>query len=131
MRRDDIPLLVWSFVNEFATSLGKTIDSISAESMDGLARYAWPGNVRELRNVVERAVIVSTGPRLHVDVPNGGGAAPLGLGIDETERSHILGVLEMTGWRIRGAKGAAEMLALKPTTLEARMIKLGIRRPRP
>ncbi|HVV74353.1 MAG TPA: sigma 54-interacting transcriptional regulator [Verrucomicrobiae bacterium] len=130
-RREDIPLLVWAFVDEFAKLFNKKIRSIDRESMDGLQRYGWPGNVRELRNIIERAMIISTGPKLRVQLPSG---AELTLSahprkLEEVERLHILAVLERSGWRIRGDGGAAEQLGLKPTTLEARMAKLGIHRP--
>ena len=68
-RVEDIPALAWTFVNEISQSLGRTIDSIASESMRQMQHYSWPGNVRELRNVIERAVIVATGPRLVVQMP--------------------------------------------------------------
>jgi len=129
-RREDIPALVSAFVGEFSTAFGKTIASIDRESMDALQRYSWPGNVRELRNVVERAMIAAKGPKLYIEPPGktAAGLTPR-LGLNEVERDHIRRVLEMTGWRIRGKNGAAGMLGVKPTTLESRMAKLGIRRP--
>jgi transcriptional regulator with GAF, ATPase, and Fis domain len=97
--------------------------------MDALQRYNWPGNVRELRNVIERAMIVVKGPKLWIEPP-GKAAATLTprMTMEELEREHILRVLEMSGWRVRGKGGAAEILGLKPTTLESRMAKLGIHR---
>jgi transcriptional regulator with GAF, ATPase, and Fis domain len=100
--------------------------------MDTLQAYAWPGNVRELENVIERAVILSPGPHLNLSgwLPTsspglrGGGIRTL----EELEREHILAVLGETGWQVSGARGAATRLGLKPTTLEARMKKLGIRK---
>ncbi len=131
-RIEDIPGLVWDFIDEFSKSMGKKIESISEDSMRQLRLYPWPGNVRELRNVIERAVIVSTGPRLAVPMPQRGAArpalAPLDLRTLETD--HIRTTLEATHWRIRGRGGAAERLGLKPTTLEGRMAKLGLVRPR-
>jgi PAS domain S-box-containing protein len=127
-RRGDIPALVSVFVSEFGTAFGKNIESIVKESMDALQRYAWPGNVRELRNVVERAMIVAKGPRLRIDLPEKAAAAMSRMTINQVDREHICRVLEIAGWRIRGKDGAAEMLGLKPTTLESRMAKLGIRR---
>jgi formate hydrogenlyase transcriptional activator len=131
-RREDIPVLVWAFVDEFAKLFNKNIQSIEKESLEALQRYPWPGNVRELRNLIERAMIVATGPKLRIQLPAGGGtsfsSAP-SRRLEEVERQHILGVLEKCGWRVRGAHGAADQLGLKPTTLEARMAKLGIRRP--
>jgi formate hydrogenlyase transcriptional activator len=130
-RPEDIPQLVWAVAQEFAVSVGKTIDTIPRSAIEALQRYPWPGNVRELRNVIERAVITSRGPRLDVVVPR----VPAALGgdgmsmtLETVERRHILAVLDQTGWRIRGEYGAARYLGLKPTTLEARMQKLGIRR---
>jgi len=128
-RPEDILPLVSAFVGEFGTAFGKNITSIASESMDALRRYRWPGNVRELRNVIERAMIVAKGPKLRIEPP-GKAAAALAprLTMKEVDSEHIHRVLEMTGWRIRGRNGAAEMLGVKPTTLESRMAKLGIRR---
>ena len=127
-RPGDIPLLVWSFVREFSRTMGKPIESIPEKHMARLQRYAWPGNVRELRNAIERAMIRSKSPVLEIDIPGGSprsGAASL----EELERNHIRKILKATGWRVRGSGGAAEILGLKPTTLDYRMKKLGIRRP--
>jgi formate hydrogenlyase transcriptional activator len=128
-RREDIPLLVWAFVRELEQSMGKTITNIPKRTMDLLREYSWPGNVRELRNVVERAMILTTGTTLHIE---GFGALPSEgerLTIGELERKHILETLEGTGWRVSGRKGAAVMLGLKESTLRSRMERLGIRRP--
>jgi formate hydrogenlyase transcriptional activator len=131
-RREDVPPLVWTFVEEFTRSLGKTIRAIAKESMEALQRYAWPGNVRELRNIIERAMITCTGPILRVAVPGSADAvAAKSLALEDVEREHLLHVLELARWRVRGKEGAAAMLRLKPTTLESRMAKLGIQRPRP
>jgi len=130
-RAEDIPLLVWRFVDEFSKAFGKRIEGISREDMAVLQRYSWPGNIRELRNVVERAMIVSTGAQLSIPLP--AVAHPAGkrsLKLNDVEREHILSVLDSSGWRIRGAAGAASLLGLKPTTLEARMAKLGLARPK-
>ena len=134
-RREDIPLLVWAMVEEFGKVFGKGIERIAKKNMDAMERYPWPGNVRELRNLVERGMILSSGANLVVEVPDGSAAAvaPL-MTLEELERLHIKTVLEKTAWRIRGAGGAAEILGLKPTTLNSRMKKLGIARsalPRP
>jgi len=130
-RVDDIPLLVWRFVAEFSMAFGKRIDTISKEDMDALQQYAWPGNIRELRNVVERAMIVVTGPHLTIGPPmQATPAANRSLKLTDVEREHIRSVLQSTGWRIRGASGAADRLGLRPTTLETRMAKLGIVRPK-
>jgi transcriptional regulator with GAF, ATPase, and Fis domain len=125
---------VWEFVNEFSKSLGKSISSISKESMRQLQLYPWPGNIRELRNVIERAVIMATGPRLTVPMPQPGVARapqmPTALTLRELEIEHIRTALKTANWRVRGKGGAAERLGLKPTTLESRMAKLGVTRPR-
>jgi transcriptional regulator with GAF, ATPase, and Fis domain len=128
-RRDDIPLLTWAFVKHFSESMGKQISTINKNCMDRLKAYSWPGNVRELKNVIERSMILSTGPVLHIgEIESDATEEPLNLTLDELERAHILKVLENTGWRVRGDSGAARILGLKPTTLEARMRKLGIQR---
>jgi transcriptional regulator with GAF, ATPase, and Fis domain len=129
-RPEDIPLLVWAFVEEFARSLGKTIRAIARDSLQALQRYPWPGNIRELRNIVERAMITCTGPTLRTVVP-GTADAPVArsMALEDVEREHIRHTLELTGWRVRGKNGAAELLRLRPTTLESRMAKLGIQRP--
>ncbi len=128
-RRDDIPMLVWYFVKEFCEKMDKSIVSISRSSMNQLCHYSWPGNVRELKNVIERAVIISSGPTLKVEVPKGGGVrAEKARTLNEVQREHILRTLETTQWRVRGRNGAAEILGLKPTTLESRMARLGIKR---
>jgi formate hydrogenlyase transcriptional activator len=129
-RRQDVPLLVWAFVEEFSKSLGKTIRGVAKESMEALERYPWPGNIRELRNVIERAMITTTGTTLWVTAPGASdSAASKSMALADVEREHILHSLELTRWRIRGKDGAAAMLGLKPTTLEARIAKLGIQRP--
>jgi formate hydrogenlyase transcriptional activator len=129
-RIDDIPALVWSFIDEFSRLFGKNIESISKDSMRELQRYPWPGNVRELRNVIERAVIVATDRQLVVPAPRLG-ERPMpqaAMTLSALEVDHIRAVLESTNWRVRGAGGAAERLGLKPTTLESRMARLGISR---
>jgi DNA-binding NtrC family response regulator len=100
--------------------------------MQELQRYAWPGNIRELRNVVERAMILANGPRLSIPVPRATvvSSATRSTKIEDVEREHIRSILEMCRWRVRGVSGAAERLGLKPTTLETRMARLGISRPR-
>jgi len=130
-RADDIPLLVWRFVDEFSKTFGKRIDAIAREDMAVLQRYSWPGNIRELRNVVERAMIVTTGSHLSIPLPSvSRPAEKRSLKLNDVEKEHILSVLDSSGWRIRGASGAASLLGLKPTTLEARMAKLGLTRPK-
>lgn len=122
---------MWAFVDEFAKLFNKNIRSIQKESLDGLQRYSWPGNVRELRNLIERAMIITTGPKLRIQIPTGSAlvASASSQKLEEIQKQHILGVLEKCGWRVRGKNGAAEILGFKPTTLEGRMVKLGIRRP--
>jgi formate hydrogenlyase transcriptional activator len=128
-RVEDIPQLVWRFVEEFATSFGKRIESIDRDNLIALQQYTWPGNIRELRNAVERAMIVATGRQLVIPVPQATVASTKrSPKLIDVEKEHILGVLEHTGWRIRGATGAAARLGLKPTTLETRMAKLGLKR---
>ena len=130
-RVEDIPLLVWRFIEEFSKAFGKRIEAIPRENMADLQRYGWPGNIRELRNVVERAMIVATGPRLTIALPQSTSAAGRRTTrLSDVERDHIRAVVESAGWRIRGAGGAADRLGLKPTTLETRMAKLGIVRPK-
>jgi transcriptional regulator with GAF, ATPase, and Fis domain len=140
-RVEDIPLLAWSFVTEFSRTMGRKIESFSQATMEALKRYPWPGNIRELRNVIERAMIVARGPELRVELPSLAGAtfftpnfsqsatAPADeLTLEESQRRQILAVLQKTAWRVSGKSGAAAILGLKPTTLESRMAKLGIKR---
>lgn len=132
-RQEDIPILVRHFIKKFSAKTGKRIEAIPENVMKALQAYPWPGNVRELENIIERAVIVSSGSRLRIGdwLPK---ASPLSAKaariatLEEMEREHILEVLELTRWRVSGEKGAAKILGLKPTTLEARMKKLGIHR---
>ena len=135
-------MLVRHFVQDFNHRNNRSIEVIPSDTMNVLVRYAWPGNVRELQNVIERAVIVSSGPVLQVpmgDLDPGPPASTArtneknlrGL-LNETERSQIMRALEACNWVIAGRRGAAALLGLKRTTLQARMQKLGIylsRRP--
>lgn len=128
-RREDIQALVWAMVKEFESVFGKTIERIQKKSMDALEHYNWPGNIRELRNLIERAMITNNSPTLVVNLPDMAMvASSQNMSMKEIERMHILAVLERTGWRVRGKKGAAEVLELNPSTLEFRMKKLGIKR---
>lgn len=133
-RREDLPQLIESFVQEFADTMGKPINTIAKVSLKALLDYGWPGNIRELRNVIERSVILAQSPTLRIELPSAmrtsepSNDPSLAL-LTEVERDHIVRVLEKTGWRIRGSAGAAEILGLKASTLESRMAKLGIRRP--
>ena len=129
-RTEDIPLLVWRFVDEFSKSFAKRIDAIPRENMEALQRYPWPGNIRELRNVVERAMILAVGHTLTITIPaQSPSSLRRSVKLIDVEREHVLSVVEGCGWRIRGVDGAAERLGLRPTTLETRMAKLGIKRP--
>ena len=131
-RREDIPILVNHFVNKYGKKLGRKIESIPQRSMDAFERYDWPGNIRELENIIERSVIISTGKKLQTGdwLPKSNKANSIAhiFTLEELERNHILEVLDLVGWRVSGDKGAARMLDIKPTTLEARMKKLGIQR---
>ncbi|MGM0489840.1 MAG: sigma 54-interacting transcriptional regulator [Planctomycetota bacterium] len=130
-RTEDIPLLVWAFVKELGARMGKAVDTIPRKVMQDMRSYPWPGNVRELRNVIERSMILTKGSTLQVDVPSiSGSSAAKPMTLAEVEKQHILDVLNKTGWRIRGKNGAAEILGLKPTTLESKMTKRGIERGR-
>lgn len=128
-RREDIPLLVWTFLEEFSTRMGKRITQVPRRTMEALQRHSWPGNVRELRNVLEHAAILTTGDTLRVPMLEAGSAAPAGAQtLGEVERLHIVRVLEQTGWQVKGPQGAAAVLGLNPSTLYSRMKKLGIER---
>ncbi len=136
-RAEDIPLLVRHFVRHFARRMNRALDTISSEAMSALVSYHWPGNIRELQNVIERAVILSRGPVLQVPVgdlktqPAGKIEAPGKIAtLEEVERRHILETLDAARWVIAGEHGAAALLGLKRSTLQARMEKLGIRRAR-
>src|SRR5467141_4022130 len=118
-RPDDIPRLVRHFTQQFARRMGRRIETIPAAVMDALVRYPWPGNIRELENVLERAVILSPGAALHMNVDDLKSAAsaepPSGAAVTlaDAEREHILGVLRETGWVVAGSKGAAVRLGMK------------------
>ncbi len=153
-RAEDLPLLVRYFVQRFSRQLNKGVEYIPADAMDALAHYSWPGNVRELENLVERAVLLSPGKELRVPFTELKSTASSGAAsgtdssssfssstsstsltsssiptLEEGERQHILRALKETQWRIAGPNGAALLLGIKRTTLQARMRKLGIRRP--
>jgi len=135
-RPEDIPLLVRHFVEHYARRMKRAIETIPSETLEALTRYRWPGNVRELQNLMERAVILSPGPVLHVplgdlDVRATGGQ-PRGPAqtLEEAERAHIVATLTDTNWVVAGARGAAARLGMNRSTLQFRMKKLGIMRPR-
>jgi transcriptional regulator with GAF, ATPase, and Fis domain len=128
-RPEDIPPLVWTFVEEFSSRMGKKITQVPRKTMEALQRHAWPGNVRELRNVIEHAAIVSTGETLNLDLlDDTRRAATQAKTLADAERDLISQTLERTAWRIKGPGGAATQLGLKPATLYSRMKKLGIKR---
>jgi len=158
-RPEDVPRLVRYFVQKFSRRQNKTVEYIPSDVMDALVNYSWPGNVRELENLIERAVLLSRGKELRVPIaelkesspltpsflaapvdftaPVSASASPVsraqGAGhastLEEAQRQHILRVLRQTRWRIAGPNGAAAILGMKRTTLQARMRKLGISRP--
>lgn len=140
-RPEDIPQLVRHFTQRFARRMAREIVTIPTPVMEALVRYPWPGNVRELQNVIERAVILSVGPSLQIphsdlQVPappepvpaEAPTSAPVTLA--DAEREHILSVLRQTGWVVSGPKGAAIRLGMKRATLQKKMKKLGISRPK-
>jgi formate hydrogenlyase transcriptional activator len=133
-RRQDVPRLARHFAMLYASKMGKHVGSLSADVVNRLTAYAWPGNVRELQNVIERAVILSPKGRFELGdldaAPAGASPKQQRRSLEDVERRHIVAVLEEAGWRVSGERGAAKILGLKRTTLEARMRKLGIlRRP--
>jgi formate hydrogenlyase transcriptional activator len=126
-RKEDIPMLVWSFVEKFSREMRKEIRRIPKETMDALVSYQWPGNVRELKNLIEQAFILSPGDVLDVRLPVSPRTGAIGSQtLEEAERRHILQILEQTLWRIKGQGGAASRLGLNPSSLYSRMKKLGI-----
>ena len=140
-RKEDVPLLVKFFADRFNKSYGKRIEKIPKNTMKALEDYDWPGNVRELINVMERAVIVSDGLELQFaekidtiptlrreETPRFEEKTDV-TDLSKVEQEHILRTLQGTGWRIEGDKGAARLLGINPSTLRARMKKLGIKRP--
>lgn len=131
-RAEDIPLLVQAFIGRYSRKLGKQITSIQKETLKALQDYPWPGNVRELENIIERAVILCPGPALQLADKLEISSLPLSSTVktlEEMERNQILKTLSETRWRIEGKDGAAAILGLHPSTLRARMHKLGIVRP--
>ncbi|MEX2121346.1 MAG: sigma 54-interacting transcriptional regulator [Pirellulales bacterium] len=158
-RRDDIPMLARHFAQRFAQRMGRRIETIPTAVMDALVRYPWPGNIREMQNVIERAVILSPGPALQIpaaDLQPAATAQPPGrktassmplaagdvqsarsadaaaggpVSLADAERDHILSVVRGCGWVLGGPNGAAARLAMKRTTLQSKMKKLGISRP--
>ena len=131
-RQGDIPLLTQFYVEKISKRLGKTIEIIPTNVMTALQQYHWPGNVRELENVLERGVISSSGPKLHLVDELQKSFKHLSecqKTLEAVERDHILRVLDQTGWKVSGKNSAAEILGLNRSTLRARMRKLNIRKP--
>jgi formate hydrogenlyase transcriptional activator len=153
-------MLARHFAQRFAQRMGRRIETIPTAVMDALVRYPWPGNIREMQNVIERAVILSPGPALQIpaaDLQPAATAQPPGrktassmplaagdvqsarsadaaaggpVSLADAERDHILSVVRECGWVLGGPNGAAARLAMKRTTLQSKMKKLGISRPR-
>ena len=135
-RREDIPILVKHFLQKFEKKMGKKIKNVSPRVIDSLMIYDWPGNIRELENLIERAMILNPGNTLEFGdwLPKGSSITKNGNGkpqlqkLEEVEKEHIIETLKKVNWKVSGEKGAAKILGLNPTTLEARMKKLGIKR---
>jgi formate hydrogenlyase transcriptional activator len=148
-RPEDIPLLVRHFTEQVARRMNKKIETISSETLKQMRQYHWPGNIRELQNVIERAVILSTGAVLHVPLseiesqpalsavngngnlekkPESSAGKDIWNVLEETERKHILSVLSQTNWVVAGPNGAATRLGMKRSTLQLRIRKLGLSR---
>lgn len=133
-RKDDITALAQHFIQKYATRYGKPVPKVGRWIMDTLAAYDWPGNIRELQHVIERSIILTQGAELafqdsfqHPDLALPSTDSSIAT-LDEMERDHIRKALQKTSWRVSGKGGAAELLGLKPTTLESRMKRLGINR---
>jgi transcriptional regulator with GAF, ATPase, and Fis domain len=128
-RREDIPAITRYILEDLAKRMGYSIEGVNPSTMREFQQYSWPGNVRELRNIIERNLILYSGPIFRAELPNALQDAKTNLRrLDEVDTEYLHNVLQSTHWRVRGQGGAAEVLGLKPTTLEARMKKLGIRR---
>jgi formate hydrogenlyase transcriptional activator len=130
-RRDDIPLLVRYFVQQFARRMNRRITSIPTDTMQALTRYQWPGNIRELQNFIERAVIVSPGPTLQAPVrelkgPKNMATSSAAVTLADAEAEAIARALRESDGKVGGPQGAAAKLGMKRTTLQAKMRKLGI-----
>ena len=131
-RKEDIPLLVKHFCQKHETKIGKKITNVPAKVMDELLQYDWPGNIRELENIIERALILSKNNTLEYGewMPSEKKKAATSAvqRLEDIEKEHIISILKKTGWKVSGDKGAAKILGLNATTLEAKMKKLGIKR---
>lgn len=133
-RPEDVPPLVSYFTQQCARRARKRITTIPSETMQTLTRYAWPGNVRELQNLIERAVILSTGEVLRVPLAELRAKPSNNVRLTQTlhdaERDHIMRTLQEVNWVVAGPNGAAARLGMKRSTLQFRMTKLGISRPK-
>jgi DNA-binding NtrC family response regulator len=132
-RREDIPLLVKHFLKKYNAKAGKELQLISKEVMERLQSYHWPGNVRELENIIERAVVTSTGKKLLIGdwfTKSSKKTSPGILPLEEMEKRYITEILEMTEWKVSGERGAAKILDINPQTLVSRMKKLGVQKPK-
>ena len=132
-RPEDVPLLTKFLLDKFAMRVGRRFEGIDPDTLRRLMAYSWPGNIRELQNVLERAVILASGPMLEVDpeVLGQAGTEPSGrpsAALEDVERNHIIAVLQQTKWVIDGQRGAAAVLGLHPNTLRSRLKKLGVSR---
>jgi formate hydrogenlyase transcriptional activator len=127
-RREDIPAITRHILDDLAKRMGYSIEGIQASTLREFQKYSWPGNVRELRNVIERNLILHSGPIFRAEVPNALQDKTNLRRLDEVDTEYLRNVLQSAHWRVRGRGGAAEVLGLKPTTLEAKMKKLGIHR---
>lgn len=134
-RKEDIPLLINFFIEKLNRRNNKNISAISSADLKQLVEYNWPGNIRELENVVERSHILSSGARLKVEFffnanENVHTASDAIVSLEAFEKQYIAKVLNLTGWRVRGKNGAAELLGINPSTLDSRIKKFGISKPR-
>jgi transcriptional regulator with GAF, ATPase, and Fis domain len=143
-RKEDIPLLATHFTELLVKELGCPKPRLTRAGMETLQGYDWPGNIRELRNVIERAIVFAQGGALDFDLPvNGVDLTSFGsqhpdqaeleylteAEIRRRERENLFAVLQKAAWKIKGVNGAAELLGVKPTTLIARIEKMGLKRP--
>jgi len=144
-RLEDIAPLAQHFLRLSCAELGRDALGVTQQHIDCLQRHSWPGNIRELKNVIERAVILSSGAQLRLDLAMPEDAEGMALGVPERpargpwlteaalrdqEKTNMVAVLEHTGWRISGPEGAAELLGVKPSTLAYRMKVFGLAKPR-
>ena len=135
-RKEDIPLLIKHFCQKHEGKIGKKITHVSDQVIDAMMAYDWPGNIRELENIIERAMILNRKgvleygewiPTEKINESTNGINTPV-TKLEDVEKEHIIETLKKTGWKVSGEKGAAKILGLNATTLEARMKKLGIKR---